>query len=1662
MNQIFKTKRNALGQSVVTSELAKSKGKSVTLASVLLSSFLSMGAMATPVSIQGTATSENAVSIGSDSFATAIDGVATGKSSVATGQGFSRDDFAVKVAENKAAVDAVNSKQDELNNANNQLDAANNAIGDLTKQIDDLTKQQEAIADKIKQRDALLPTQKDAQNKVNADTDALNDAKTALDNISTNGKNLYLNFTDVLNTLNWSALNGTDAGRNTVASELQSKIESNFTDFAGRYTTQDYRDIVDGYINRQASYQGSLEYFSQNNNLSGIGGLSSHTDNNKNIFNLSFFNTKLNDNGYVSDYLLENNSGEFVVSKYIGNGGVVEGYENEYVTTTGKIVKINPIRQSYIFDVSTPLKTNPYNVNGEYGFTQKSLNTLLLISHSLNKSKENNELNLLNKYDGNYGFAQLTIIDPDAHPYAPTKDSVISDNFTKIYSTSISQNYSATNRILFGLKGIASDTTKVNMLNYDGNIGVLSKLKDFTVSNQNLINTNDITRFKAWLNILNEYDASIDWAFDKSAINLTDYRANLDKVIAYNNKINTILDLYQSIIDERKKSNADVAKIESETQQLMALKNEVIEGTNDMTNFIAGITPTYNKEWADYYLNYGKTEADAMVARINSELKLYNDKDELIVEATTKAKELQDTYDDAKKKLEEDQAKLDEINDKLNDLELTDTEKATDDVKKAKEDEKAAAEAEKERLEDEINKGTEELNKLKEELSNTSLKDLGLRSQAHGSNAFASGDDSIAMGTNATVTSNDGIAIGRDTNVTGKQSIAIGAENTVTGDKSIAIGVGHTVSGNRSSTIGDPNVISGDDVFVAGNNNNVASDNVMVMGNNITVGTGFDGAVVLGANSTVESANPTSSVEIRGTTYNFAGTNPTSTVSVGAEGEERQIVNVAAGRITETSTDAINGSQLYAVIGAVNQITASVNPDVISDMINDEAGWKVVTTSSEGGNVSGNALTDVNNNDTVTIDAGKNINITQTGQTISIATTDKPTFNNVTINEAPTEGNHAATKDYVDNGRTVVEAGDNVKVEAKTDDATGKTTYTVSADVPNVMVEGGKNVTVNTTTNDKGDVTYTVDVDAPTTNVTAGDNVVVKEVVDADGNKTYTLSADKTTVSPGNGIAVTSTTSTTENGATITNYEVALTDDLKAQIAKEESVIAGSDNLTVVQNGTNETGGKNFVVDLAKNINLTPEGSLTIGDVVIAGDTINAGGNKITNVANGTNPTDAVNLSQLNASKSIVEAGNKAKVESKTNADGSTTYTVTALTTEVKGGTNANITESIGDKGQSVYTVDVKGDLAEINSITNGGSTIKLGDANVSVEGARITNVANGTAPTDAVNVSQLNAAKTEVKAGENVQVSEEKGASGQSIYTVSATGDLTNITSISNGDTKVSLGDGIVNVEGNRITNVASPVDAGDAVNKDYVDNSHSTVTSTDGTISVVKSVVNATTGAVNYDLAVNGGLKVATDDGKVVEHKLGDTLTVTGDNKNISTVTTSTGATQVKLADDVKVNSVTTGNVSISTAGVNAGGKKVTNVAPATISPTSTDAVNGSQLYATNQQVINNANNIAKLGDNVQSLNRRVDNLDGKIDRVNKDARAGIAGAVATASLPQVYIHGKSMVSAATGHYKNENAIAIGYSRASDNGKLVFKLNSSANTRGDFTIGTGIGYQW
>ena len=134
--------------------------------------------------------------------------------------------------------------------------------------------------------------------------------------------------------------------------------------------------------------------------------------------------------------------------------------------------------------------------------------------------------------------------------------------------------------------------------------------------------------------------------------------------------------------------------------------------------------------------------------------------------------------------------------------------------------------------------------------------------------------------------------------------------------------------------------------------------------------------------------------------------------------------------------------------------------------------------------------------------------------------------------------------------------------------------------------------------------------------------------------------------------------------------------------------------------------------------------------------------------------------------------------------------------------------------------------------------------------------------------------------------------------------------------------------------------------------------------------------------------------------------------------------------------------GVVSVGAAGNE---RRIQNVAAGEISATSTDAINGSQLYSVAQGVGN------RLGD-----------LDNKINRNNKNLRAGIAGANAAAGLPQVYIPGKSMVAASAGTYKGQSALAVGYSRASDNGKLILKLQGNANTRGDVGGSVGVGYQW
>ena len=193
---------------------------------------------------------------------------------------------------------------------------------------------------------------------------------------------------------------------------------------------------------------------------------------------------------------------------------------------------------------------------------------------------------------------------------------------------------------------------------------------------------------------------------------------------------------------------------------------------------------------------------------------------------------------------------------------------------------------------------------------------------------------------------------------------------------------------------------------------------------------------------------------------------------------------------------------------------------------------------------------------------------------------------------------------------------------------------------------------------------------------------------------------------------------------------------------------------------------------------------------------------------------------------------------------------------------------------------------------------------------------------------------------------------------------------------------------------------------------------------------------GTTNFNVATkDGGNKVAKKGGSsTAKITSGKTITYTA-GKNIA-IEQNGGEILVSTTNDVNHNSVTTNDLTVNKGGnIDMGGNQIHNVKAGT---KDTDAVNVSQLKQS-------------IGD-----------VHKRINKVGKEARGGIAGANAAAGLPQVYIPGKSMVAASAGTFKGESAVAVGYSRSSDNGKVIFKLQGNANTQGDVGGSVGVGYQW
>ena len=548
-----------------------------------------------------------------------------------------------------------------------------------------------------------------------------------------------------------------------------------------------------------------------------------------------------------------------------------------------------------------------------------------------------------------------------------------------------------------------------------------------------------------------------------------------------------------------------------------------------------------------------------------------------------------------------------------------------------------------------------------------------------------------ALGFNTRATAFGTVAAGRNSKAVANNAVAMGNEADAQKEDTIAIGYNAQATQNRAVAFGKNAKATAGDTVAFGDAAKASVGNAIAFGKNANAA--HADSIALGANSATEAAVQTTSATVGSLTFgNFAGNTPESTLSIGSAGKERTITNVAAGRISDSSTDAINGSQLYATQNVMNNIgttavgvlggDAAIANDGTITMTNigdtgkdnvHDAIKSVKETAEKGWNLKANDETSsekIAAGDTVTFKEGKNIKVSRDGKNITVATSDDVSFNKVTVGDSVltdnglTVGNGAAgkpvslTKDGLNNGDNKIA---NVAKGTADTDAVNVAQLKAAAAKATSKVDSGN------------------------------DNIVVTPEQNADGS---------------------------------TTYKVATAPNLKA-----DSFTAGD---TVVNNDGVKVGDK---VALGKD-------GLKAGDVNITADGINAGNKAISNVAKGTADTDAVNVAQLNEQLAATEktttvvAGKNVTVSEKVDGN-NTEYTVNADKTTLSQVANGAVKVSEGAKdadGVTDYALDLtdeaKADIAKgvaaKDAVDNKGLTFaadngttgakKLGDS-LSVKG---------------------------------------------------------------------------------------------------------------------------------------------------------------------------------------------------------------------------------------------------------------------------------------------------------------------------------------------------------
>ena len=911
-------------------------------------------------------------------------------------------------------------------------------------------------------------------------------------------------------------------------------------------------------------------------------------------------------------------------------------------------------------------------------------------------------------------------------------------------------------------------------------------------------------------------------------------------------------------------------------------------------------------------------------------------------------------------------------------------------------------------------------------------KTSAVNSIALGTNANASGINALAFGDGAVGSSNNTIAMGGASRATAYSSMAFGLGSNASGRFSIAMGeqsnaaVEHSIATGYSASAKEAFAISQgaysearqratialgytakaieQDAVALGSLANASANSAVALGphakSNAYRSVALGSHSEAGSNAFDATSSSATFKDAAGadTTIRFAASSSTmgGAVSVGKAGEERQIHNVAAGRLSATSTDAINGSQLYTVLNNSgfnvlenNASKARINNNNVVNFKNGTQTTAVVTKTANGTDVTFNVNTTTISSDAQSnastpnrnaianagdvvdaINSVRNKPITFTGNTGS---TTKKLGDSLAIKGDGADITSAADTDNIvfrlNKSNTVV-AGDNKVV---TGDAVNTAINAINLNTAGNSGTGSVNLATQSLniTGTNGLQTEAkangieVKIDAATKNKIDNaanqslDNInpdgknVIKGLVDIEngknttahsrdvnGVKTFKVDVNTTTISagndgqvntPANGDAPVTATSVAD-AINNTYWNVVANDNTKEAVKAGNTVkFIDGKNISISQNG------KEFTISTSNKVSFD---HVDVGPISIDKDVgVNAGDKKITNVANGTASSDAVNVSQLNAAKTEVKAGKNTSVTSETGANGQTIYKVDSVDTSANVTTTDALTvenkgaQNVGDASVTNYHLDLSKKTKD---------EIKQGvDANTTVTTKGLT----FTGDSSKSNVKKLGD-EVEITGDDNITTEAKPNGVQVKLNKV------LNVTSVKAGDTTIN-NDGLtvnggpsvtksgINAGNQKITGVEAGTDDKDAVNVSQLNDVKKVANkgwnlTANGTNS--SNVAPGETVDLNN---TDGNIQItknATDDN--VTFNLNKTINVT----NVNAVGNVTAGDTVLNTDGLTI----TGGPSVTKSGVNAGNKKISNVADGEVNANSKDAVNGSQLYS------------------------------------------------------------------------------------------------------------------